>query len=1009
MKSKNFYRSISILLCLLTVTGIMSVSLTAGAAVLPDGYENEYESITYQDLGILEDQYDLIEPVNNLFPIISPSSKHDTHLLYKGSYQQVENYLKNHNMTDGMSIVPPTKIKAEKFLGYSSYGFDQTVATVNGRNVKAYMVAANAIMAGCAPEHTPFCVAFTEALSNSGYLASLSSSKLTPMMYVNGPAAHQIGIDNTQGMTTEETNIAIGRFMELALINFTDIERSNAFGNVQPLVFSENDETCLNIGWEPHHVEKGYALNDNIITATSFSMWGNNVTPATDLPEEIMKVIAWDITEKNLGGLGSASVADNANAKRLIFITESVATALATKYKTKEALENALIANARRPLWMRAYAYYYANTGGALTKSFRTVYNELKASPSEDAKLTASPAWMNGITYANIETVATMKKGNTDIIVTGDSSRNKTQVMPGGVSVSKQVKLSNRWDSLVTSVNYFPIADFYLNGQSQTITPPSSLPAVLTNGTYRILDPASGANYLTRAGRVYFDSSANTLYYYAYGASSSSSVVLDPEQNKDFLAYLDNLGYNSSFTVSNRKMTDATIRFSSNNSKLNNNTVALTAASFSGLGLTLHANNTSNSNAAGGLAKDGATVNMSDSVTSYTVNLDGSLTAGDTTDAGFVTLSGTTVTVDPSVEAGATAVIGASNGNGTYRTMTFVNGGDGSYKITYNTAGTLSLSGSSLYLKGTFNNWSANDVFAKTANSDVVALTKELSAGTYTFKLHNTGTDKWYGKDDAVITDTVNRLTLTAAGGDCTFTATGGTYEFKFELSTNRLSVYLAENTAMDEQPTAPPVTTYLLGDTNLDGKVNINDVTAIQRHISAIESFTQEQLLAADTNCDSRVNISDATELQMYLANYNIPYPIGELVSVNSAPTQPTATEPAATTAPTTVAPTTAAPTTAPGTYTVVLTNALNWSGTIYCYYWADGYNPVQWCGTPMNYIGTNDYGQKQYSLTITSRSAKVIFTNGSVQTVDLPISGNTNFYTKNETENGKYKCGTW
>lgn len=94
-------------------------------------------------------------------------------------------------------------------------------------------------------------------------------------------------------MTTEETNIAIGRFMELALINLANIERerTNAFGNVQPLVFSENDQTCLDIGWTPHHVEKGYDLNDNIITATSFSMWGNNVTPATDLPEEIMKAV----------------------------------------------------------------------------------------------------------------------------------------------------------------------------------------------------------------------------------------------------------------------------------------------------------------------------------------------------------------------------------------------------------------------------------------------------------------------------------------------------------------------------------------------------------------------------------------------------------------------------------------------------------------------------------------------------------------------------------------------
>ncbi len=69
---------------------------------------------------------------------------------------------------------------------------------------------------------------------------------------------------------------------------------------------------------------------------------------------------------------------------------------------------------------------------------------------------------MSGITYSNIDTVATMKKGNTDIIVTGDSSRNKTQVMPSGVSVNAEVKLSNTWDQLLTSINYFPQSDYYL-------------------------------------------------------------------------------------------------------------------------------------------------------------------------------------------------------------------------------------------------------------------------------------------------------------------------------------------------------------------------------------------------------------------------------------------------------------------------------------------------------------------------------------------------------------------
>ncbi len=858
MKFKYLNRAVSMLSCFVLVTSFMSVSLSANAATLKDGYEDEYEAkgTTYQRLGVLEDQYDLIEPENNRFPIISPSSKYDKSYppLFIGTYGEVEEYFKENGMTDGLPVVPPTKIKAEKFIGYSSYGYNDVVATVNGKKVKAYQIAANAIMAGCSPEHLPVCVAFVEALSDSAYLNSLKSGKLTPMMYVNGPVACQIGIDNTQGMTTEEANIAIGRFMELALINLAGIQRTNAFGNVQPLVFSENDEACLNVGWEPHHVEEGYQLSDNVITATSFSMWGNNVTPTTDLPEEIMKVLAWDITEKNLGALGSASIEENANTHRLIFITEPVAAALATKYKSKDALESALVENARRPLWMRAYAYYYANTGGALTKSFDEVYYKLKSTDSEDAKSTASPAWMNGITYSEIDTVATMIKGNTDIIVTGDSSRNKTQVMPGGISITKKVKLSDHWDKLVTSVNYNPIDNFCLSEQDHTITPPASVPAVLTNGTYRILDPVSGSSNLTREGRVYYDSESMTLYYYAYGASGTTSVVLDSNHNASFISYLTNLGYNSSFTVNNGKLTDATIRFSSNESKLRNNTIALTDKSFTGLNLTLHANNTSNSNAAGGIAKDGATIELSSTITSYTVNLDGDIVMGDTTNARFVKRNGTKITVDPSVEAGATAIIGSENANGTFRTMTFVNGGDGTYTITYNTANTLSNTASTFYLKGSFNNQDDTDVFQKTDNTDVITLTRELSAGKYTFRLYDLGTDKWYGKNNTAIADTTNRLVLVNAGDACTLNATGGIYEFKYEISTNRLSIYSANDVRT--------------GDCNGDGNFDVADIVLLQKWLLAVPNTHLADWKAADLCEDGRLNIFDLCMMKHLLLN---------------------------------------------------------------------------------------------------------------------------------------------
>ena len=61
------------------------------------------------------------------------------------------------------------------------------------------------------------------------------------------------------------------------------------------------------------------------------------------------------------------------------------------------------------------------------------------------------------------------------------------------------------------------------------------------------------------------------------------------------------------------------------------------------------------------------------------------------------------------------------------------------------------------------------------------------------------------------------------------------------------------------------------IGDANLDGNIDIRDVTAIQRHLVELEKFNDEQLALADTNSDGEINIADATHLQMYLAEYDV------------------------------------------------------------------------------------------------------------------------------------------
>ena len=60
-------------------------------------------------------------------------------------------------------------------------------------------------------------------------------------------------------------------------------------------------------------------------------------------------------------------------------------------------------------------------------------------------------------------------------------------------------------------------------------------------------------------------------------------------------------------------------------------------------------------------------------------------------------------------------------------------------------------------------------------------------------------------------------------------------------------------------------------GDANGDGKVNVRDVTAIQRHISEYSALTGRSLTCADVDGNGAVDINDATLLQQYLAEFDV------------------------------------------------------------------------------------------------------------------------------------------
>ena len=54
----------------------------------------------------------------------------------------------------------------------------------------------------------------------------------------------------------------------------------------------------------------------------------------------------------------------------------------------------------------------------------------------------------------------------------------------------------------------------------------------------------------------------------------------------------------------------------------------------------------------------------------------------------------------------------------------------------------------------------------------------------------------------------------------------------------------------------------------NINGKIDIDDVTLTQKYIVGLEKLTETQILAADTTKDGLINIDDVTTIQKYIAN---------------------------------------------------------------------------------------------------------------------------------------------
>ncbi len=87
-------------------------------------------------------------------------------------------------------------------------------------------------------------------------------------------------------------------------------------------------------------------------------------------------------------------------------------------------------------------------------------------------------------------------------------------------------------------------------------------------------------------------------------------------------------------------------------------------------------------------------------------------------------------------------------------------------------------------------------------------------------------------------------------------------------------------NNPENSTDTTPDEITWLVGDADLSGTVNVKDATTIQKAIASLINLTDEAVLSSDSNEDGTLNIKDATDIQKFIAGMTVQGRIGQVIT---------------------------------------------------------------------------------------------------------------------------------
>jgi hypothetical protein len=189
----------------------------------------------------------------------------------------IDEFMFDQGFSDGLPLVAPTPERVLRMLSGTTRDPQDIVAVVapSMAPVTVEKVAINAVMAGCRPEYLPVVIAAVEAVCTDEFNihgVNATTMGASPVLVVNGPIRQRIGMNMKQAAlgNGNRANATIGRAVRLVVRNVGGArpggtDRSTMSSPMKfTMCFAEWEEGSP---WEPLHVERGFQLEDSVVTA----------------------------------------------------------------------------------------------------------------------------------------------------------------------------------------------------------------------------------------------------------------------------------------------------------------------------------------------------------------------------------------------------------------------------------------------------------------------------------------------------------------------------------------------------------------------------------------------------------------------------------------------------------------------------------------------------------------------------------------------------------------------